>query len=152
MIQIRKSKTADTRSCDFTKVDRKTLLDSTIQHIADVKHGLEFFEEMLYSASKRHDIDKITGLDDFHAEFITGFKTTKWYDNHRKVSRHHLLVEDGVPEDVNLVDVLELVADCVMAGMGRSGSVYPIDLKPEVLERALANTVKLLKENIEVIE
>lgn len=152
MIKIHKSKTADTRSCDFTKVDRAILLESTIQHIADVKHGLEFFEEMLYMASKRHDIDKITDLDTFHKEFITGFKTTIWYDNHRKINRHHLLAEDGIPEDVNLIDVLEMVVDCVMAGMGRSGTVYPIELKPEVLEKALANTVNLLKENVEVVD
>ncbi len=37
------------------------------------------------------------------------------------------------------------VADCVMAGMARSGSVYELKLDPEVLWRAFGNTVELLK-------
>jgi hypothetical protein len=37
-----------------------------------------------------------------------------------------------------------------MAGMARSGSVYPLSLPPELLERAFQNTVSLLKENVRV--
>ncbi len=51
---------------------------------------------------------------------------------------------DGVPDDVNLLDVLEHVADCVMAGMARSGSVYELKLSDELLQKAFKNTVKLL--------
>jgi hypothetical protein len=61
------------------------------------------------------------------------------------VNRHHLDKADGVPTDVNLIDVLEHIADCVMAGMARSGSVYELKLPDEVLQRAFANTVNLLK-------
>jgi len=32
----------------------------------------------------------------------------------------------------------------VMAGMARSGSVYPLELPPELLARAFQNTVALL--------
>ena len=73
---------------------------------------------------------------------------TEWWDNHRKVNRHHLLQEDGVPEDVNLIDVMEFIVDCVMAGMARSGSVYPLELDTKVLEKAFTNTVELLKGQI----
>ena len=45
-----------------------------------------------------------------------------------------------------------MIADCVMAGMARSGSVYPLNIKPEVLQTAFENTVKLLKENVTVEE
>ena len=44
MIKINKSKTADTRTCDFTKVSRETLLLSTLQHLRDVNQGFEFFK------------------------------------------------------------------------------------------------------------
>ena len=37
-----------------------------------------------------------------------------------------------------------------MAGMGRSGSVYPLRLSPELLERAFQNTVELLKAQVVV--
>lgn len=66
------------------------------------------------------------------------------------VGRHHLNMEDGVRADVNLIDVLDFIADCVMAGMARSGSVYPLKLSPEVLERAFQNTVELLKGQVVV--
>jgi hypothetical protein len=83
---------------------------------------------------------------------VTGFKQTGWWDNHRKIHRHHLAQEDGIPADVNLLDVLEYIADCVMAGMARSGSVYDLAMPPELLERAFKNTVELLKAEVEVIQ
>jgi len=43
-----------------------------------------------------------------------------------------------------------LIADCVMAGMARSGSVYQITIPPEVLQRAFDNTVDLLKSQVVV--
>lgn len=55
-----------------------------------------------------------------------------------------------MPEDVNLVDVLDMIIDCVMAGMGRSGSVRPLDISPEVLMVAFQNTVELMKAEIKV--
>ena len=150
MITIKKSHTADTRTCDVSKVDKETLLASSNQHIGDIREGLIFFSDMLLRAGVAHDRDKIDGIDQFHADFVTGFKQTTWWDNHRKINRHHLNEEDGVPADVNLVDVIEHIVDCVMAGMGRSGSVYPLSLKPEVLERAFQNTVEMMKSEVEV--
>ena len=152
MIKINKSKTADTRTCDFAKVSRETLLLSTLQHLRDVNQGFEFFKTIMNESNKNHDRDKITDLDGFHRDFIGGFVETTWWDNHRKVNRHHLLADDGVPEDVNLIDVLDMIIDCVMAGMGRSGSVYPLEIKSEVLINAFNNTVELLKKNVEVID
>jgi hypothetical protein len=61
-----------------------------------------------------------------------------------------LLEPDGVPEDVNLIDVLDMITDCVMAGMGRTGTVYPLNIPPEVLMKAFQNTVELLKSQIVV--
>ena len=53
---------------------------------------------------------------------------------------------------MNLIDVLEMIADCVLAGMARSGSVYPLNLPTEVLVKAFENTVQLLKENVKVVD
>ena len=152
MIQIEKSATADTRTCDFANTSKETLLASSHQHIGDVDKALQFFMGYLNSAALNHDHDKISpeGLDWFHQDFVTGFKQTGWWDNHRKIHRHHLAQEDGVPADVNLLDVLEYIADCVMAGMARSGSVYDLTMTPELLERAFKNTVDLLKSQVVV--
>lgn len=150
MIYIQKSSTADTRTCDFTKVTKEQLLESSRQHIRDVQEAHQFFSRKIAEALLAHDTDKITDIDGFHADFITGFKQTDWWDRHRKLNRHHLTQADGVPADVNLIDVLDFIADCVMAGMGRSGSVYPLKLSPELLETAFQNTVELLKVQVVV--
>ena len=150
MITIQQSKTADPRSCDFANVTKDTLLASSKQHINDVRKALDFFMAQVCAAGQRHDTDKITDIDGFHADFVTGFKQTGWWDRHRQLNRHHLLQADGVPADVNLIDVLDMVADCVMAGMARTGSVYPLNIDPDVLMRAFQNTVELLKSNVEV--
>lgn len=150
MIKIQKSATADTRTCDWSKVTKEHLRESSEQHIGDVKKGMEFFKGMMDEAAERHDFDKLTNLHGFHVDFQTGFKQTGWWDEHRKINRHHLLQADGVPADVNLIDVLDMITDCVMAGMGRAGSVYPLEITPELLKRAFDNTVERLKTEIVV--
>jgi len=150
MITVTKSPTADTRTCDFANTDKETLLHSSLIHISDVSKALAFFSSRLTEAAEVHDYDKLSKIDWFHRDFITGFKETGWWDNHRKIHRHHLSNEDGIPEDVNLIDVLEWIADCVMAGMARSGSVYPLEMSNEVLQKALRNTVSLLRNQVVV--
>lgn len=152
MIQVSKSPTADTRTCDFANTSKETLLTSSRQHIVDVVQGLALFSGLLIKAAGEHDYDKLTEIDWFHADFITGFQETGWWDNHRKIHRHHLTMADGVPDNVNLLDILEYIADCVMAGMARSGSVYKLELSDEVLRRAFENTVELLKKEVVIKE
>ncbi len=150
MITIKKSATADTRTCDFANTTKETLLLSSQQHIGDIVKALAFFQGYITEAAGRHDYDKLTAIDWFHADFVKGFKQTGWWDNHRHIHRHHLDKPDGVPKDVNLLDVLEHIADCVMAGMGRSGSVYELKLPDELLRAAFQNTVELLKLQVRV--
>ncbi len=154
MISIQKSETADTRTCDFANVSRETLGASSRQHIADVGVALGHFAQLLHRAAAMHDVDKLTDLDSFHADFITGFDAEhqSWWERHRSLNRHHLTNDDGIPADVNLIDVLDYIADCVMAGMARSGSVYTLSLGQTTLRRAFENTVLLLKSAIVVSE
>jgi hypothetical protein len=147
-IQIKQSKTADTRTCDFASTSKETLLASSLQHIGDVAKAISFFQSKLTESAGSHDYDKLTLIDWFHKDFVTGFKQTEWYDNHRKIHRHHLAAPDGVPDDVNLIDVLEYIADCVMAGMARSGSVYGLVASDDLLQKAFLNTVELLKNEV----
>jgi len=152
MIEIQKSSTADTRTCDVSKVDKEELRKASLSHMGDVVQALALFDELLEVAADEHDYDKITELDHFHSDFKTGFKEHLWWDNHRRINRHHIDKEDGIPSDVNLIDVLEHIADCVMAGMARSGSVYDLKLPDELLQRAFKNTVELLKKSVTVKE
>jgi hypothetical protein len=152
IITIKPSPTADTRSCDWSKVSKDQLCDSSVQHREDVVKGFEFFIRMMARQATLHDHDKLSDIDGFHADFQTGFEKAEWWDRHRKINRHHLLQEDGVPEDVNLIDVLDMVIDCTMAGLARTGEVYPLELSADVLQRAFKNTCELLKSHIVVEE
>lgn len=150
MITIKQSKTADTRSYDFTKVTKEQLLLSSHPHVGDVKKARDFFKYLIDKSVGIHDHDKFSDIDGFHHDFVDGFKKTTWWDKHRHVNRHHLLAADGVPDDVNLIDVLDMIADCTMAGMGRTGTVFPLDIKPDILIKAFNNTADLLKRQIHV--
>jgi hypothetical protein len=150
MIKIKSSKFADTRSCDWSKVTKEQLLQQSQQHIADVYHAIGFFQQELFVAKCDHDHTKLTHIDDFHKDFSCGFATQDWYAMHKATERHHLEAEDGIRDDVNLIDVLECVADCVMAGMGRSGTVRPSGISDETLRKALNNTFDLLASQVVV--
>lgn len=150
MIVIQKSETADTRTCDVSQVSKETLLESSLQHIGDVVRAMAFFSGKLIEAAGCHDYDKLTAIDWFFSDFRTKFEQHGWWDNHRKIHRHHLGQEDGIPHDANLLDVLEYIADCVMAGMARSGEVYPLVVSDDLLRRAFDNTVTLLKAQVVV--
>ena len=152
MITIQKSPTADTRTCDVTKVTREVLVDSSRKHIQDVQFGLAYFRQKLTEAGAAHDYTKLERMDQFFADFKTKFEQHSWWDAHQKLERHHLASPTGIREDVDLIDVLEFITDCVMAGMARSGSVYELKLPAEVLEKAFQNTVAKLKAEVVVEE
>jgi len=152
MIHIVKSPTADSRACDYTQVSKEQLLASSEKHIEDVRKALEHFQVGLDTAGVYHDFDKLGAIDSFHANFRTGFVERDWLDRHVQINRHHLSDPNGVPQNVNLIDVLEMVADCVMAGMARTGTVFPLVLPPELLQRALQNTVEQLQAHVVVHE
>lgn len=160
MIEIHPSQTADTRTCDFASVTKETLFESSRQHIRDVRAALDFFRQCLIVAGQNHDTDKLSDIDGFHADFVTGFAQTGWWDRHRALNRHHLvdmagnLVPDGIREDVDLIDVLDYIADGVMAGMARSGEVKGFQQSPELaglLLKAFTNTVEKLKSQVVVV-
>lgn len=148
MIVVTRHPAADTRTCDCTKVTKTQLLAASLSHIHDVQEALNSFRSYLLKAASCHDYDKITKIDHFHEDFATNFEQTGWWDNHRKIHRHHLNYEDGTPPDVNLLDVLEYIADCVMAGMARTGEVYPLVVSNELLMTAFQNTVEKLKAEV----
>jgi hypothetical protein len=145
LIRIKPSPTADTRTCDWSKVSKEQLCASSISHREDVHAAFMWIVRMMLRQAALHDHDKLSNIDGFHKDFATGFKQTKWWDEHRRINRHHLLQADGVPDDVNLIDVLDMVVDCTMAGIARSGSLYEIDIDLTVLVRAFKNTFKLLE-------
>jgi len=149
-IVIRQSKTADSRTCDFKAVTKEQLLKSSIQHIGDIKKGFDFFILMLHKQSAMHDLTKLSHIDDFHRNFVTGFKEKDWWEFHQNNERHHFNEEKYIPRDVNLFDILDQIVDGCMAGMARSGSYRQEPISEQLLMRAYRNTVDLLLSKIEV--
>ena len=151
-IKIKESATADTRTAKGP-VSKAELLRSSKQHIGDVQKAMAWFAKRIVEAGKIHDHTKVSEIDDFHNDFSSGltgdeFKARKWFKLHVAEERHHLT--DNCPKDVNLIDVIERIADIVMAGLGRSGKVTIETLDAEILQKAYRNTMKLLSEQVEV--
>ena len=157
IIKIKKSETADTRTCDVAKVSEQQLLESTLSHISDVKKGMLLFLKMITTAALNHDRTK---LDEeckkihpqFFKDFKNNFQTTDWYKMHQEEERHHISNKEYIQEDVNLIDILEQITDGVMAGLARSGKYRMEPISKDLLMLAYKNTINLLLENVEVIE
>ncbi len=150
MIKITREPNADSRTAKpgYTKEDLKK---ATKVHIEDINKGMKFFSDMLMESAKKHDNTKLSNFNDFFEALQSNkVKESNWYKKHITEERHHL--SSNVPNDVNLVDVMEQIVDCVMSGMSRSGTVYDVDLPMDVLKLAYQNTVELLKKNITVEE
>ena len=147
-IYIKKTPNADTRSLKV--LDKKLIYKDTINHIYGVQAVMREVAKEIQKQSNNHDWTKIKYFDSFFKDISSGktgeeFYKLDWWQIH-KTERHHLNAR--VPEDVNLIDVIEMLCDCVAAGMARTGNVYPINLSNEILQNAVKNTVDMLKDNI----
>lgn len=149
VIEINKSPNGDSRTAkkDTTFEEFQA---STDMHREDVKNMCYMLADMLRKAGDEHDWTK----KEKEAEFFEEFKTKKgktfmkgpWYQYHIHNERHH--INSYVHNDVNLIDVLEMIADCCCAGMARSGEVREIEIDPKVLMKAFKNTCYLVKDSI----
>ena len=146
-IEIKRNTNGDTRVAKEIP-DFYTFQQSNMSHRQDVcKMMLEIAGD-IERAGRNHDLTKTENVTGslFYREFCNtlegkmNFEEGKWYKMHCETERHHL--NKHCPEDVNLVDVIEMICDCVCAGMARSGSVYPVEISPEILEKAVKNTVE----------
>ena len=153
MIRITKSPSADTRSADHL-ISKQELLDSTRSHISDVRRAMAWLAQKIINAAVEHDKTKMSCFDEFFRQFRhaqeTGHWGIGWYDQiHIQEERHHL--NDNCPDDVNLIDVLEMICDGVMAGMARSGKYRYEPISNELLQKAYENTIKMLLKQVEVV-
>lgn len=152
VITIRQSPSADTRTADHV-VTEGELMESTKMHIGDVRRGMEWLAKLLRERGRRHDWTKVEYFPSFYRQFSeaqnSGCWGNGWYDRiHIKRERHH--IEDGAHSDINLLDVLEHIVDGVMAGKARSGEFRADVLGAGLLERAYANTQKMISDAVAV--
>lgn len=145
---IKKNTLGDTRTAE--RMPTKYEFDrSNSLHIDDVKRLAESFCDEMITRISHHDWTKMSEpyatifYGNMKANIEDGkepFEDMEWYKLHVNAERHHL--NDRVPDDVDLIDVVEMLVDCVSAGMARSGSVYDVTVPDDVLQKAVANTVK----------
>jgi len=153
-IKIKKTTRCDTRTLPPGAVvsEADATLDTKL-HIQAVQKCAIALINMLLEQVKQHDHTKLDSISKFTAGLNKGIDSKEfddWYEMHVASERHHLL--KNCPEDVNLVDVIEMICDCVSAGMARTGKVFDIEIPADILTKAVANTAKMLIDNIEVDE
>ena len=158
MIKVKKHTEGDTRVAKEVPTFDK-FWQANIDHVDDVKGLAREFSEELKNRVGNHDWTKkqepyrsmfyrdLCAVIEGRMNFFDG----EWSKLHYyELERHHL--KRHCPDDVTMFDVIEMLCDCVAAGMARSGDVYDVDIPVEVLTKAVKNTVDWLKERIEVIE
>ena len=155
MIEIKKNPNGDTRTAPkgITFEQFQEANDMHIDDVREVMHALSRFVDM---AGRSHDFTKKSRERMFYRDFVDtqengeDFVNGEWYQLHVKAERHHLL--SNCPDDVNLIDVLEMIADCACAGMARSGEIRDLEIDTEILNRAVKNTAEMIKNMVIVKE
>ena len=157
-IKMRKDTLGDTRTAKRMPT-REEFNHSNWLHKTDVSMFATEFATELKERCAMHDWTKVA--EPYASKFYNlmkatiedgaDFKSGEWAHLHYDVlERHHL--NRHCPDDVDLFDILEMIFDCVSAGMTRSGSVYPIEISSKVLQKAVSNTVDYLVKHVEVEE
>ncbi len=155
-VTIRRNKNGDSRVADHVPTIAE-FDESNRLHAKDVERLMYAFSYDIQERGVKHDWTKLK--EPYRSMFyrdmcntICGrmdFFTGEWSKLHyNELERHHL--NQYCPEDVNLIDVIEMLCDCVSAGMARSGSVYDITISDTVLQKAVQNTFELLKECVTI--
>lgn len=157
-IIVYKNILGDTRTADHMPTKEEFNHSNWLHKNDVVSLACEFAKELRHRCSK-HDWSKVQepyasmfyNLMKATIEEGADFESGEWaYLHYAVLERHHL--NEHCPDDVDLFDVLEMIFDGISAGMARSGSVYPLKISNEILQKAVANTVNYLIENIEIAE
>lgn len=127
-------------------------------HREDVSNAMYFINERIRERRTKHDDTKV--IEPYKSIFYRdlcdaiggkiNFEDGEWYKMHCETERHHL--NKYCPEDVNLIDVIEMICDCICAGMARTGEIRPIEISTDILQKAVNNTAIMLANNVEIIE
>lgn len=155
MVKIKRNTNGDSRVAKKSPTFEQ-FNAANVSHRLDVQNIMTEVAHRLERNGTYHDWSKIT--EPYQSMFyrdlcntIDGkmnFMDGEWSKYHYSVERHHLLKE--VPDDVDLFDVIEMICDCVAAGLARSGEVRPLEIDESILKKALYNTVEKVKNMCEV--
>lgn len=155
-IIIKKCPSGDTRTA-VGEVSFEEFSYANDLHKEDVKNILFEVSNFIKEIGINHDWTKKEYEEQFYKEFTESLRNngdfsddSKWYQNHIRQERHH--INSYVHEDVDLFDVLEMISDCVAAGLARSGSVRKVKIDKDVLYKAFENTCSLIEDMCELVD
>ena len=154
MIKIKHNPNGDTRSAP-KDITFEQFHEANISHISDVDTVMYALSQVLKMMGERHDWTKLEYEDLFYKNFLstmnegTDFVNDKWYQLHIEAERHHPF--SLCHEDINLLDIIETIVDCVCAGKARTGKIRPLEFNDEILRKAVKNTVDLIDTITEVV-
>jgi hypothetical protein len=120
----------------------------TKYHINDVSDGMNFIADKLIVAGKKHDYTKLENPDEFFKALKSDDDDADFFKMHYSTERHHL--NDNIPDDVNLIDVIEFIVDGCMAGLARSGEYEYQGVDQDMLLKAYKNTISLMLKETKV--
>ena len=156
VIDIKKNTLGDTRTA-VRKPSFEEFKEANRQHIHDVERVMYYIGQLITKAGEEHDRTKTSKEADFYRDFYkvlddpkNDFCQSDWYQMHIKEERHH--ISDHIPDDVDLIDILEHIVDCCCAGKTRSGSISPVVIDNDILQKAVENTVKLIDNNTRIVD
>ena len=124
-------------------------------HRNDVRNMMNWIAEAICDRGSSHDRMKLFEPERsmFYRELCAAIegkmdfeRDGQWLKKHYMEERHHL--DSHCPDDVNLIDVIEMICDCVCAGMARSGEVRDLEISEDILLKAVRNTVEMCKEAV----
>lgn len=154
-IKIKRNPNGDTRTAP-KDISFEQFQEANDMHKSDVRRVMARLATKLEVRGAFHDHTKKSQERLFYDNFLdtmnngTDFVNNDWYQLHINEERHHLL--SRCPEDVDLIDVLEMIVDCVCAGKARAGEVRSIEINDKILRKALNNTVTKVNNMTELID
>ena len=132
--------------------NKEILYIETEQHRNDVFRLMSLIALEIMETGNKHDWTKIEYFDEYAKDVKERpenpkFEERDWYKIHTEKERHHLGAK--IPEDIDLIDIIEFISDSIVAGKARTGRVEKkyLELPGDILKKAYWNTInKMIKE------
>lgn len=155
MVIIYKNPNGDTRTAkkDVTYEEFQKAND---MHRQDVKNVMNEIAYQIMHNGNKHDYTKKSFEKGFYncfkdtLEYNINFVESDWYQLHIDREKHHPLSK--CHKDITLLDIIEMIVDCVCAGKSRCGEVRDLEISDDILKLALKNTVKEIDNMVRVDE
>lgn len=129
---------------------------ANLNHINDVQRVMNRLSAIMKEQGKIHDWTKLSLEKEFWKDFQDSllhnadFVNAWWYQKHVHIEKHH--PTSYCHDDIDLLDIIEMIVDCVCAGKARAGEVRQMEINDEILKKAFHNTVDLIDKMTEVVK